>query len=207
MRLINCWGSKRRLPALTSTTRSSIRTGIRRQACRRSTTTISANHHGVLRDEQDIGATRSTFRLGRVQRNMIDAEDTCNGADAMPDFTIPIAGAAAGSGEWQCTAHVGYEYRISPALAFSACRPGSGYHADERVAAGNRLTLPRQQTSLWPQTSYDAKQDSFQLGRFHLGPASTSWTLTMSCFRSCASAECESRSDSALWLKPAQTIN
>lgn len=111
---------------------------------------------------------------GRLQRNMINATDAYN-ASADPNngsYGVSAKAPDFDGGEWQYAAHVGYEYRISPAFALfgRAARAFRLPNADERVGAGNPFGLTAPATfDLKTQTSYDVENGiRLNWGRFNL---------------------------------------
>jgi iron complex outermembrane recepter protein len=111
---------------------------------------------------------------GRLQRNMINAQDAYN-ASADPNAgsygTDPQA-PPLDNNEWQWAAHLGYEYRINPVFGLfgRVARAFRLPNADERVGAGNPFGLVAPANfGLKTQTSYDIEQ-GFRVngGRFSL---------------------------------------
>lgn len=99
---------------------------------------------------------------GRIQRNMIKADDSYN-ASADPNAffygTNPQA-PSFDSGEWQYAAHAGLDYRVTPWLSLfaRAARAFRLPNADERVGAGNPFGLVAPATfDLKTQTSHDVE--------------------------------------------------
>jgi len=100
---------------------------------------------------------------GRLQNNII------KGHDAYDAAVDPNAGFYASNpqappvdrSEWQYAAHLGYEYRLTPAFALFG-RVAHAFrlpNADERVGAGNPFGVTNPATlNLKTQTSYDAEQ-------------------------------------------------
>ncbi len=104
---------------------------------------------------------------GRLQRNMVNA------ADAYDPSMDPNAGyystnpqaPSVDTSEWQYAAHLGYEYRASPVLAFfgRVARAFRLPNADERVGAGSPYSLATPPSlDLKTQTSYDV-EDGFRV--------------------------------------------
>ncbi len=111
---------------------------------------------------------------GRVQRNHVKAQDIYdanvdpnNGGYGSNPQAPPLS-----SGEWQYAAHVGYEYRVAPAISVFG-RAAHAFrlpNADERVGAGNPfgLTAPAN-FALKTQTSSDLENGlRLNWGRFEL---------------------------------------
>ena len=104
---------------------------------------------------------------GRLQRNMVNAQDTYNpAADPNAGFyaTDPQAPPIDMS-EWQYAAHIGYEYRANSVLTFfgRAARAFRLPNADERVGAGSPYSLATPPSlGLKTQTSYDV-EDGFRV--------------------------------------------
>ena len=104
---------------------------------------------------------------GRLQRNMVNAQDAYNpAADPNAGFyaTDPQAPPIDMS-EWQYAAHIGYEYRANSVLTFfgRAARAFRLPNADERVGAGSPYSLATPPSlGLKTQTSYDV-EDGFRV--------------------------------------------
>lgn len=99
---------------------------------------------------------------GRLQRNVVKGEDAYNAAvDPNAGFyaTNPQA-PPVDNGEWQYAAHIGYDYRLSPAFALfgRVARAFRLPNADERVGGGNPFGfVAPANLDLKTQTSYDAE--------------------------------------------------
>jgi len=110
---------------------------------------------------------------GRLQRNFVKGQDVYNPAvDPNAGFYASDPQAApADSSEWQYALHLGYEYRINPALAFfgRAARAFRLPNADERVGAGNPFdVVVPPNLNLRTQTSYDVENGlRVTLGKFN----------------------------------------
>jgi iron complex outermembrane receptor protein len=100
---------------------------------------------------------------GRLQRNLVSGSDTYNAA-VDPNagyYASAVQAPAVDTSEWQYAAHLGYDYRMMPALALFG-RVARGFrlpNADERVGSGNpyAATTPAS-LNLKTQTSYDVEQ-------------------------------------------------
>jgi iron complex outermembrane recepter protein len=99
---------------------------------------------------------------GRLQKNLVKGDDAYNAAvDPNAGFyaTNPQA-PPVDMREWQYAAHIGYDYRISPAFALfgRVARAFRLPNADERVGAGNPFGfVAPANLDLKTQTSFDAE--------------------------------------------------
>jgi iron complex outermembrane receptor protein len=112
---------------------------------------------------------------GRLQRDTVNAQDAYNASSDPNEFfytpgTNPQAPPLDNS-EWQWAAHLGYDYRLTPAFALfgRVARAFRVPNADERVGAGNPFGLTSANFALATQTSYDIEQGfRLNVGRFNL---------------------------------------
>jgi iron complex outermembrane receptor protein len=134
---------------------------------RQTTTAIYAMNTATVMPSLDISFG------GRLQRNMVNAQDAYNPANdpnAGFYFTNPQAPPVAMS-EWQYAAHLGYEYRANAVLTLfgRVARAFRLPNADERVGSGSPFSLVTPPSlGLKTQTSYDV-EDGFRVkwGRFN----------------------------------------
>jgi iron complex outermembrane recepter protein len=112
---------------------------------------------------------------GRLQRNMVDAQDTYSAVDdpnlAFGPYPTDPQAPPVDTSEWQWAAHLGYEYRANSALTLfgRAARAFRLPNADERVGSGSPFSLATPPSlDLKTQTSYDV-EDGFRVkwGRFN----------------------------------------
>jgi iron complex outermembrane receptor protein len=140
---------------------------IHRYGIRQTTAAIYAMNTTSLSPALDISVG------GRLQRNIVKADDMYNAAvDPNAGFyaTNPQA-PPVDTSEWQYAAHLGYDYRLSPAFALfgRVARAFRLPNADERVGAGNPFGfVAPANLNLKTQTSYDAEDGvRVTLGRFN----------------------------------------
>jgi iron complex outermembrane receptor protein len=112
---------------------------------------------------------------GRLQSNMVNAQDIYNAADdpnlAFGPYPTDPQAPPVDTSEWQWAAHLGYEYRANSALTFFGriARAFRLPNADERVGSGSPFSLATPPNlDLKTQTSYDV-EDGFRVkwGRFN----------------------------------------
>jgi iron complex outermembrane recepter protein len=110
---------------------------------------------------------------GRVQNNMVAAQDTYN-SSADPNFlfyNVSPQAPTLDTSEWQWAAHLGYDYRVNPVFALfgRVARAFRLPNADERVGVGSPFGLAPANFALATQTSYDVEQGfRVSAGRFGL---------------------------------------
>ncbi len=122
---------------------------------------------------------------GRLQRNMVNAQDTYKAANDPnlifgPYPTNPQA-PPVDTSEWQWAAHLGYEYRANAVLTFfgRVARAFRLPNADERVGSGSPFSLATPPNlDLKTQTSYDV-EDGFRVKWGRLNVESSAYVMEL----------------------------
>jgi iron complex outermembrane receptor protein len=134
---------------------------------RQTTAAIYAMNTATVKPSLDISVG------GRLQNNMVNAQDTYNAVNDPNAGFYPTNPQAppVNTSEWQYAAHLGYEYRANSVVTLfgRVARAFRLPNADERVGSGSAFSLVNPPTlGLKTQTSYDV-EDGFRVkwGRFN----------------------------------------